>query len=254
MQIRDLFITANANLLRNKVRTFLTILAIFIGTFTLTITVGLNIGINQYIASQLNALGGDNLLTIMPEALEMSSGPQKYEEADESKTTNARGITMLDDEDTAKIEAIEGVESVTPISNPNITYAFSDEGEDKYKMTVSAEINGLGRDILAGDDFNAAQSNEASEEDVIELSLDMLEPFNFAQNVKDDPTEKAKSAIGKTLTLVASNRVTREQKEFKATINAVLNNSIINGSTSAINGAFAKACRKASLVGMQHFS
>lgn len=49
MKFVDLLKTAAANLLRSKTRTILTMVAIFIGAFTIAITVGMNIGVNDFV-------------------------------------------------------------------------------------------------------------------------------------------------------------------------------------------------------------
>ena len=46
MKFWDIVRGANSNLLRNKGRSFLTILAIFIGSFTIIMTTGVNNGVN----------------------------------------------------------------------------------------------------------------------------------------------------------------------------------------------------------------
>jgi len=49
MKTTDLVATAAANTFRSKTRTVLTVLAIFVGAFTLTLTNGLGTGINRFI-------------------------------------------------------------------------------------------------------------------------------------------------------------------------------------------------------------
>ena len=57
MKTLDLIGTAVANTFRSKTRTILTILAIFVGAFTLTLTSGLGTGINAYIDDTVTAIG-----------------------------------------------------------------------------------------------------------------------------------------------------------------------------------------------------
>lgn len=58
--------TANHNLFRNKVRTLLTVLAIFVGSFTIILNVAINTGVNSFIDEQTASLGGDNFIMLMP--------------------------------------------------------------------------------------------------------------------------------------------------------------------------------------------
>ena len=62
MQFFDVLRTANHNLFRNKVRTFLTILAIFVGSFTIILNVAINAGVNAFIDEQTDVLGGDDFI------------------------------------------------------------------------------------------------------------------------------------------------------------------------------------------------
>src|ERR1017187_4993880 len=93
MNIKDIFLTASANLLRSKLRTSLTIVAIFIGAFTLTVTTGIGSGISQYIDKQLGNLGAKNVLIVQPNEIASGSGasgtgPKKY---DPTKKVSAAG-------------------------------------------------------------------------------------------------------------------------------------------------------------------
>ena len=80
MKTRDIFRTANANLFRNKVRTILTIIAIFVGAFTITLSAALNAGVTDYIDRQLGSIGGENTMIIMPKVEDQTSVPKKYDE------------------------------------------------------------------------------------------------------------------------------------------------------------------------------
>ena len=56
MKFRDILKSASTNLMRNKGRTVLTIIAIFIGAFTIALTTGVNIGVNDYILTNKSAV------------------------------------------------------------------------------------------------------------------------------------------------------------------------------------------------------
>ena len=66
MKFFDIVKTANSNLLRNKVRSFLTILAIFIGSFTIILNSAINAGVNDFIDRQVASIGGDGFIEVMP--------------------------------------------------------------------------------------------------------------------------------------------------------------------------------------------
>ncbi len=64
MNLIDLVKSSAGNLLRNKGRTLLTIIAIFIGSFTIYLTLGINTGVNNYMDLQLETVGNDQLLAV----------------------------------------------------------------------------------------------------------------------------------------------------------------------------------------------
>ena len=64
MRTWELIKTANRNLLRNKLRTFLTVTAIFVGAFTLTMTNGLGDGMRDYVESQVKNFEGDRVVIV----------------------------------------------------------------------------------------------------------------------------------------------------------------------------------------------
>src|SRR6476620_11276251 len=90
--------TAITNSFRSKLRTLLTILAIFVGAFTLTITNGLGTGISNYIDSQIAAVGSSNSFTVGKTDTSGNpvSGPKKYDASTRVLATGGRpGSTQL---------------------------------------------------------------------------------------------------------------------------------------------------------------
>ena len=68
MKFSDIITGANRNLLKNKLRSFLTILAIFVGSFTIILNSAISSGINSYITNQINAMGGEGFIEMIPTA------------------------------------------------------------------------------------------------------------------------------------------------------------------------------------------
>ena len=81
MKITDMLTTAVGNTLRSKTRTTLTVLAIFIGAFTLTITSAIGTGVSDYIDNQIGAFGAKDVLTITKASEETAQqeGPAEYD-------------------------------------------------------------------------------------------------------------------------------------------------------------------------------
>lgn len=64
MSFLEILRTAVANTFRSRLRTTLTILAIFVGAFTLTLTNGVGTGINNYINTQVSSMGASDIMLI----------------------------------------------------------------------------------------------------------------------------------------------------------------------------------------------
>ena len=68
MKLLDLLKTANSNLWKSKLRSILTILAIFIGSFTIILNSAINTGVNSFIDKQTESIGGDGYIEVAPTA------------------------------------------------------------------------------------------------------------------------------------------------------------------------------------------
>lgn len=78
----DIVRTAIGNSLRSRLRTTLTVLAIFIGAFTLTITSAIGTGVSNYIDTQIGAFGAKDVLSITKTAKDAppaNAGPAAYD-------------------------------------------------------------------------------------------------------------------------------------------------------------------------------
>ena len=109
MKSTDIVATAAGNTLRSKARTLLTVVAIFIGAFTLTLTSGLGVGINKYIDTLLQGFGSEDQIYVMKTADQASGtsqeGPQEYDPEAAQTSSMFGGSDMLTEKDIEKIEA-----------------------------------------------------------------------------------------------------------------------------------------------------
>ena len=243
MKLIDIVKSANSNLLRNKGRTFLTILAIFIGSFTIIATSAIRTGVNSYIDTQMAAAGGENMLEIssslMHEAMDGSimggaSGPKKYDPDKKPMSTTGMAITETQLEKARKIKNIKSISpfimtrmtSMIPIG-VSIEYVVGANGE-KYEFNVRSSIDGVNLDIREGKKLN----NQTNENQVA-IGMGYAEALGY----KDD-----KDALGKELTLYILDRgIPGELVPIKAKIASVLNKSILTMSGGAVNDALGKA-------------
>ena len=92
MRTIDIVQTAWSNLRRNKTRSILTIVAVFVGATTITLTNGIGAGIKSYLNRQVSSLGTDGILvtTIKNDSTGQSdTGPKRY---DPTKTKAAANV------------------------------------------------------------------------------------------------------------------------------------------------------------------
>lgn len=190
MKISDIIITANYNLLRNKTRTFLTILAIFIGSFTIILSNAINTGVNDFIDRQLESLGGDSFIEIAPANLSdqlesMMGGSSEPKEYNAEKS--AGDSTVITDEDLEKIRAVDGILSAKPYKIATAEYITSDKTNKRYKLTVATmPTDSIHADLSAGRQTKA----EAPEREVM-IAENFVPVLGFNSN---------EDALGQTVT------------------------------------------------------
>jgi putative ABC transport system permease protein len=104
VKLLDLVRTANRNLSRSKLRTFLTISAIFVGAFTLTLTTALGAGAQQYLDRQLGNVTAPGVFYVSPKA-ESGLGTSEIKEYDPNKQTAANQlVATLSNADIDKLQ------------------------------------------------------------------------------------------------------------------------------------------------------
>ena len=223
MKFRDILKSASTNLMRNKGRTVLTIIAIFIGAFTIALTTGVNIGVNDYIDKQVGSVGGANQLFIQPK-MEMNVGngtePSKYNP--EKKTSTIQQQSMLAEKDIEKIKKISDVTSVEPMKSVAIDYI---KGADKHKYVFSATsaLDEMTIDLAAG-----RKVSQTSQDFEINLSPEYVKALGYTSS---------KAAVGETVQLGISSSLKGQEQVIEAKIVGVRNASVIQNGLSLMNKA-----------------
>lgn len=195
MRIWDLIRTANRNLFRNKLRTFLTVMAIFVGSFTLTMTNGLGDGMRNYVESQVKSIEGDRVILVRkkidkPVGGPNAGAPEEYKEtSDEDKKNdfdpNSFLVTFPQMEEA--VRGIDGVKGVTPRYSPVGEYITLD-GAKKYKLELGVLSEGITQKTEVGKTINGA------DQIVIPLGLAREFDTNIANLVGKTATIAFKSA------------------------------------------------------------
>lgn len=221
MRAPDIFKSAVQNTFRSKLRTSLTVVAIFIGAFTLTITSAIGAGISNYIDSQLGAIGAPGVLSVMhapdEDAFGGDDGPVLY---DPDKASAGAGLPggapppglgdLLSASDIEAIEATDGILRVDPMVLVSADF-ITTPGADRYEISLNPMSAATVPDLAAGKEL----STEAVSEILLEDSF--LDALGF---------DSAEDAIGVQVTLGVTDAV-GEQHEVPATIAGVQNASLI---------------------------
>ena len=224
MRSIDIVRAAIRNSFRSRLRTTLTVIAIFIGAFTLTITNGLGTGINNYIDTQLGSLGAPDVMSVDKpvEVVAESDGPAKYDpaSADAVQGDGPPGFSVLtmteSDLDALRdFDHVISAEAVVSVAPDYIAY----DGGEKYQFSASALNSGIVVDLVAGEELDSASANPE-----LVLPADYIEPLGYDSN---------EDAIGTTVTIAISDAM-GEQHLLDATVAGVYEPTLF-GSSAVLN-------------------
>ncbi|MCU1570814.1 MAG: hypothetical protein JWR33_1555 [Naasia sp.] len=220
MNFVDVLRTAVANSFRSKLRTTLTVVAIFIGAFTLTITSAIGTGISSYIDTQIASIGASDVLQISkaPEdqGAAADNGPAEY---DPNAATSGGGFpgggaglsfAMLTDKDVDTIAGTAGILDVNPVVSVSPSY-IEYGGNGKYELSVNATSAVTKPDLAAG-----VQLSSDADTNQILLPTSYLENLGFGD---------AESAVGETVTIGIPDYQAK-MHEVEATVVGVQNESL----------------------------
>jgi putative ABC transport system permease protein len=227
MKFLDILTMALSNLWRNKVRTILTVLAVFIGSFAIFLTSGVNIGVNEFVTNQVGSLGAKDFIQVQAKQGEATSDddqPQKYDPEKNNQGAMDSGFVQLQQKDIDKLEKIKGVKRVETNQSPVFEYVKGQNGE-KYEFAAEVVVPSLKTKMLAGKnvDWNAKKPEVAIMEDYVKA-------LGFKNN---------QEAIGKELSF-AIKSADEEEKIVTATIVGVQEeNALISAGNGWVNGHFA---------------
>lgn len=189
MKFWDLVRIANRNLLRNKLRTFLTVMAIFVGSFTLVMTNGLGDGLRDYVESQVKNIEGNNIVFVQKKFENPNEGkkvgePVEYKEKTEDSSGNIidpNSFTFeLSQMDNLKKEIPE-ILSITPRYNLDGEYITLD-GVKKYQLELGMLSEGVTQKVEAG------RTIQGTSEIVIPLELARTFNPEISQLINKDVT------------------------------------------------------------------
>lgn len=191
MKLFDLIKIANRNLFRSKLRTFLTVMAIFVGTLTLVMTNALGDGLKDYIEKQVKNIESNDVVFVrkqFPEEKEdkpKSDAPLEYKDAQADASgnmidPNSMNVSLAQMESLAK--EIPEIKRVTPGFRMDAEYITLD-GAKKYQADLGMLSSGVRQKTEAGKTIDG--------EGQIMLPLALAKSFD----------ENIASLVGKTATI-----------------------------------------------------
>jgi putative ABC transport system permease protein len=214
MKIVDVVGTAFRNAFRSRLRTTLTVLAIFIGAFTLSLTNGLGTGVNRYLDDTVASVGVDDVMTVTKASEDepTDGGPAEYD-PNRIEVEGPPGATAsaLTDDDIDKIADIDGVLSVDPNKSVLVDYVQHDDGT-KYQMSVASFVPGMRVELASGD----------------QVDLDATDPELVLPESYVEPLElgSASDAVGQSVVLAVTD-ATGGQETTEATIVGVAEPAVV---------------------------
>lgn len=248
MKILDIVKTANSNLLRNKVRSFLTILAIFVGSFTIILNSAINAGVNDFIDKQIASVGGDGYLEMMPKelydqaaALMQSSGLQEYTEETGDSVQNI----YIKPEQIEKAKKIDGIKSVNALGNAQIDYITSEKTEKRYRTTINVAVDGFELDLSAGKKPDTAENAPLE----VAIGEDFIEPLGF-KNAEEAINKEIQFAVPNTIKCYTSAKRSDCQTIITAKISGVQAKGVLAIGGPRVNIALWNKISRINTLGM----
>ncbi len=248
MKVLDIIHDANANLWRSKLRSFLTILAIFVGSFTIILNSAINAGVNDFMDKQIANMGGDGYLEMMPtEAYESvasmlnSSGPQEYTEDKDS----ANQTSYIKDEQIEKAKKIDGVKVFNVLPNASADYITSDKTSKRYRLSLNLVVEGIDFDMSNGKTPNTDENADYE----IAVNEDLAKALGY-ENVADIVGETVKIAVPSTLKCYTAVKRNECQTIVEAKVSGTQAPGILSMAGSRANLALWKHLNSINYEGM----
>lgn len=245
MKLSDIIITANQSLLRNKARTALTVIAIFIGATTLSLTNGIGAGIKTYLNKQINNLGNSSSLYISATRVNTikseSNGLIKYVPGEKKISlgisgSNSPSIQALTQSDIKKIESIPNITSVQP--NVSVTPDYISTAANtgaKYQFSISQ--------IIGSNNIQMSQGKPVSNAALVnEITI----PTSYASSLGYSSDA---AAVGQQVIIGISN-ANGIKSTARATITGVQQKSLIGSTTAYANSVLFNALYNIQTVGL----
>ena len=248
MKVLDIIHDANSNLWRNKIRSVLTILAIFVGSFTIILNTAINAGVNDWMNKQIENMGGDGYLEMMPtEAYDTmasmlsGNGPQEYTEDKD----NANASTYIKDEQIEAAKKIDGIKVFNALPNSTADYVTSKKTDKRYRINLNLVVEGINFDMSNGVSPNT--DKDAGYE--IAINEDLAKALGY-ENVADIVGETVQIAVPSNLTCYTAIKRSECQTILDVKVSGTQAPGILSMGGSRANLAFWNRVNEINYEGM----
>lgn len=236
MNFIDLFQTASSSMRRSKARTFLTIIAIFIGAMTITLTNGIGTGIKSYLNRQVGNLGATNVLQIQLTDKTSAHGPSSATSTPAAYNPNQKTAIsggggghgggdkqlLMSSKDVSTIESIPNVTSAMPARGISPDYIMGTSG--KYQLSLAQQFGSTTADMLTGKGVD-----DSSTQNQVSVPESYVSSLGYSSN---------QAIIGKTV-VIAITSAEGKQSTVTATVTGVQQKSLIGAAAAYANTALA---------------
>ena len=170
MSLRDLISMAVRNLWKRRLRTFLTVLGVVIGTASIVVMVSIGIGMNESYTKQVSEWGSLQVINVMSNS---GNSDMFFMDTTDNNSNKGKKDAVIDAKAIQKFKEIPGVIAATPIvtGNFNIICGKYVSGYGDFKGIDSSTFDDLGYNISEGRGLKEDDKN------VIVVGESLIEEF-----------------------------------------------------------------------------
>lgn len=183
MRLMDKIKMATNDLLNRKLRTFLTIIAVSIGSLLLVVMMGLGDGIVNTVNKMLGSFGDTNVINVMPVDVKKSTESGLNFSANMNESTSK--ITEVSED-----KALEKVDTFKKISTDTVKDINNMQGVDKLYTLITTEANSI---KLEGNNYVDTEVSIGG------VNLDYYHFYKDSIEVGSDISNEEDLLIGETL-------------------------------------------------------
>lgn len=139
MRVAELISGAARNIADSRLRTFLAVTAVTIGSFTLTLTTGIGAGVDSYIDETLNALGAPTTMEVQRCSEHAEDELPVYDPEAGSSSGGLGGPALgVTDQQIEDARDIPGVLSVEPVLDVKVQYIEGSQSDEQFASGLAS--------------------------------------------------------------------------------------------------------------------